>query len=135
MLVVPWIPDEVETWINARGAIELGAPITESSGPVVESKVVETALRGLTAVVNVSTGISHPSDRASAVQLFEILRDAGEPFTPNEVKAWLIGKGGWKATHAQDVAEVAQKVLQSRKLISGSRRWRLDILDIWRKES
>jgi len=102
---------------------------------MLQSRVVERALESLTAIVNLSTGITDPRDRASAVQLFEILRNGGERFTPEEVKAWLVGKGGWKAIHAQEVTEVAQKVLERRRLKSGTHRWRPDILNIWRVEA
>lgn len=132
-----WFPGilEVEPWIRAGSAIELGAPVTERAGPMLQSRVVERALESLTAIVNLSTGITDPRDRASAVQLFEILRNGGERFTPEEVKAWLVGKGGWKAIHAQEVTEVAQKVLERRRLKSGTHRWRPDILNIWRVEA
>jgi hypothetical protein len=135
MLVVPWNFAEVEPWIRARSAIELGAPVTEQTGPTLQSRVVERALESLTAVVNLSTGITDPRDRASAVQIFEILRNGGEPFTPEAVKTWLVSKEGWKATHAQEVAEVAKKVLEGRRLKSGTHRWRPDILKIWRAEA
>ena len=135
MLVVPWNFYEVEPWIRARGAVELGMPLSGQEGPTVQNKVVERALQSLTRTVNLSTGVMHPSDRASAIQMFQILRNAGERFTPEEVKAWLIGKGGWKATHAQDAADIARKVLEGRRLRTGPMRvWADDILEQWRAE-
>jgi hypothetical protein len=135
MLVVPWNFSEVEPWIRARSASELGVPSVTPTGPSVQSRVVEQALKGLTLRVNLSTGISHPRDHAAAVQMFEILKRAGESFSPDEVKAWLIGKGGWKATHAQDVAEVAQKVLEGRRLRTAMPAWAPNILEIWRQDA
>ena len=134
MLVVPWNMKEVELWIRTWNATELGKQ-KQQKKPLVSNKVVEQALRSLTSLVNVSTGIVHPRDRSRAIQTFEILRDAGEVFTPDEVKAWLIAEGGWKATHAQEVAEVAQKVLDRRRLRKGRPAWRKDILKIWREEA
>jgi hypothetical protein len=135
MLVVPWNFSEVEPWIRARSASELGVPSVTPTGPSVRSRVVERALQGLTLRVNLSTGISHPRDDDAAVQMFEILKRAGESFSPDEVEAWLIGKGGWKATHAQDVAEVAQKVLEGRRLRTGMPAWAPNILEIWRQDA
>ncbi|MGB9022632.1 MAG: hypothetical protein WCC94_04260 [Candidatus Bathyarchaeia archaeon] len=55
---------------------------------------------------------------------------------PEEVKAWLIGKGGWKAAHAQDVADIARKVLEGRRLRIGPMHvWADDILERWGAES
>ena len=135
MLVVPWIMKEVEPWIRTWNATELGAKKKKVVPTLVKNKVVEQALKSLTACVNVSTGITHPRDKDRAVQTFIILRDGGEMFTPDEIKAWLIAKGGWKATDAQEVAEVAQKVLDRRRLRRGRPTWRKGILKIWRKEA
>ncbi len=134
MLVVPWTLSEVEPWIRAWNASELGAPPAKRIEPLVRNKVVERALRSLTSCVNLSTGISHSRDRSAAVQMFEILRDARESFEPEEVKAWLVGEGGWKATDADEVAEVARKILAGRKLRTGMPAWADNILDIWKKE-
>jgi len=135
ILVVPWNFEEVEPWIRTWNATELGAAPQVRPSPLVSNTVVQQALRSLTAIVNVSTGISHPRDRTTAIQTFEILRDAGETFTPGEVKAWLIAEGGWKATDAQEVAEVAQKVLEYRRLKKVGPVWRSNILEIWREEA
>lgn len=135
MLVVPWLFKEVEPWIRAWNASELGQPLTMPVSTLLQSNIVEQALNGLTSIVNLSTGISHPSDRDATVQMFQILKAAGEPFSPDEIKAWLVGKGGWKATDAQEVAEVAQKVLEGRRLKAGTRVWAHNILEIWQKEA
>ena len=135
MLVVPWRIEAVEPWIRTWGAIELGTQESVEEPELVKNKVVVEALKSLTAVVNVSTGITHPSDREAAVQLFTILRDAGELFNPEDVKAWLIRYGGWKAPQAQEVAELAQKILDGRRLRKGRRAWRENILEIWREEA
>ena len=85
--------------------------------------------------MNVSTGITHPSDRKLAIQIFEILRDGGEEFSPDEVKAWLIAEGGWKASDAQKVAEVAERVLNRKRLRKGPPIYEKDILRKWRESA
>lgn len=132
LLVVPWLFKEVQPWIKAWSATELGQQ-PSASASLLRSKTVEQALKDLTASVNLSTGITHPSDRNAAIQTFEILKAANEPFSPDEVKAWLVGKGGWKATDAQEVAELVQKILEGKKLKTTSRVWVDNILEIWKK--
>lgn len=131
LLVVPWMLSEVEPWIRARNATELGQPATPAV-PLVRSRVVEEALKDLTNKVNVSTGVGDPKDRAAAVQVFDILLAAHEPFAPDEIKAWLIANGEWKADDAQEVADLAEAVIQGRRLRRGSKQWPADILDQWR---
>lgn len=134
MLVVPWIMREVEPWVRTRNAQELGAEKAEPL-ELIPNKIVVEALKSLTATVNVSTGIAHPRDKEAAIQTFTILKDAGEYFNPENVKAWLIRNGKWKATDAQEVAELAQKVLEGRRLKKGSPHWRKDIIEIWREDA
>jgi hypothetical protein len=132
MLVVPWSFKEVELWIKAHNATELGAtPIAASS--LIENRVVEEALNDLTMRVNLSTGIAHPRDREATIQTFEILRNGRETYNPEDVKAWLIATGRWKATDVEEVAKVARAVLEHKKLRRGPPAWREDILEIWRK--
>jgi uncharacterized ubiquitin-like protein YukD len=136
MLVVPWIMKKVEPWIRTWNAMELEAQGSmEAPEELVSNKVVVQALKSLTATVNVSTGITHPLDKEAAIQTFTILRNAGELFNPVDVKAWLIRYGNWDATDAQEVADIAQKVLERRRLRKGRSHWRKDILKIWREEA
>lgn len=135
MLVVPWLMKAIEPWIKTWSATELGTQESREEPELIKNKVVVEALKSLTALVNVSTGITHPSDREAAIQLFTILRDAGEFFNPENVKAWLIRYGGWKAQQAQEVAELAQKILDRRRLRKGRRILKENILEILREKA
>ena len=135
ILVVPRIFEEIEPWIATWNATELGFPPRERERPLIRNKVVEAALKSLTARVNLSTGIIHPSDRESAIQTFEILRNGDEIFSPEEVKTWLVAQGGWKATRAQEAVDVARAVLEGKKLRRGAPTWKENILEIWRKDA
>jgi len=135
ILILPWIMKNIEPWIRTRNAVDLETQQRVEEPRLIDNKVVVQALKSLTATVNVSTGITHPLDKEAAVQTFTILRDAGESFNPADVKAWLIRFGKWNATDAQEVAAVAQKVLDRRRLRKGRPHWRKDILKIWREEA
>jgi hypothetical protein len=135
MLVVPWILEETKPWIRTVNAKDLDAPTDSPPEELIKSKVVAQALRTLSAMVNKSTGILHPLDKGKAIETFTILRDAGESFSPVDVKAFLIREEGWKANYAQDVADIAQKVLEHKKLQGGTHSLRQDILEMWRKEA
>ena len=134
VLVIPWVPDEVEYWIDTWSAIELGATLSEEDTNMSLHPVVEAALKSLTVRVNLSTGVSHPRDRSATIELFKILRDAGIPYEPYDVRAWLMANGGWNSKGANDVEKIASDILARKRLktvTSGG--WRKNILDIWRK--
>lgn len=135
VLVIPWTLKEVQYWIDTWSAIELGgAPQINISKPF-SNPVVETALESLTHRVNLSTGITHPSDRSAAIELFKILRDAGIPYDPNEVRAWLVAQGGWNPKHADDVKKIAIDILARKRLKDGRGSWNEKILDIWKEDA
>lgn len=131
LCVVPWMKPEVEPWMITHNAQSVNG---EKSQPIktIENGVVVEALKTLTALANVSTGISHPSDRETVVQIFIKLRDAGECYNPEEVKNWLI-RNGWKATDAQEVADISQKILERKPLRRGKNKFRRGIVNRWRK--
>ena len=132
ILVVPWIREEVEPWVQMWGARELGSSV----GPTQKrfsNPMVQAALASLTARVNLSTGIVHPSDRVAAIEMFRLLNAAGEHFDPTEVRSWLIAELGWQPRHANDVRDVAEGVLSGRRFqTSGSGSWVPDIVERWR---
>lgn len=136
MLIVPLTMDSIKTWIKATNAKDLNAPINTAPEKLIENNVVVQALKQLSAGVNKSTGIIDFRDRDTVIEVFTILRDAGEDFKPEDVKAFLIREEGLKATYAQDIAELAEKVLEGKKLprlyhpaLASS--W----LDTWRKDA
>jgi hypothetical protein len=73
-------------------------------------------LRELTDSVNLSSGLGHPNDRSSAIEVLAILRDAGLSFTPEGVRAWLVAQGHWQPAHANDVESVCADVLAGKRL-------------------
>jgi hypothetical protein len=97
--------------------------------------VVESALETLTHRVNLSTGISHPSDRTAAVRMFEILRDNGFRYDPKETRAWLVAKGGWNPGHANEVESIAVGILAGKRYKVERSGWSEKILDIWKEEA
>ena len=134
VLACPWIFDEIKSWINTWNATELGNVSFEKKIDV-ENPVVIQALQSLTNRINVSAGISHPSDRLHAIWIFKILKQNHEKFSPDKIKSWLICKGHWKATHAESVAEIARNVIDGQTFRIGVCTWSDDIIDIWRKKA
>jgi hypothetical protein len=132
ILVVPWLRNEIELWVQAWGARELGSS-AESSPVPFPNPTVRAALESLTSRVTLSTGIVHPSDRAAAITMFRLLHTAGEPFDPDEVKGWLVAQLGWQPKHAGDVADVAEGVLAGKRFrLCSSGEWPADIVDRWK---
>lgn len=100
----------------------------------ITSPVVGIALDRLTHAVNLSTGLSHPSDKSRAVWTLKHLRDAGESFTAAEVRLGAAHRG-WRADHASDLAEFAAKVLDRHGIKAGLDPFRPGVIELWRSAS
>lgn len=117
VVVVPWAMDEVQEWTrtwNPRLPGQQQAPLEK----VVDNPVVEEALKMLTHTVNLSTGLTHPSDKEQAVKLFRLLRDNREFYDADSVRAWAL-RNGWTLEGADQLHAVAQAIEERRRIRGG----------------
>lgn len=135
ILVVPWRLSEVQYWLDTWAPQELGSSVPTPRALSIGNLVVVEALKTLTRTVNLSTGISHPSDRQAAIDLFQRLREAGEHFSPSEVRAWLVSQGGWRPQDADQVKSIAESILAGKRLRGGGRFWADNIVEQWRSRT
>lgn len=131
LCVIPWLYEWVEPWATGRRALDLLAPDDVPEAPAISDPVVREAVKSLTISVNLSTGLSHPSDKAAAVDTFRALKRAGIGWDPAEIEPWAIANG-WTAEDARSLRSVAQGVLDGRRYQVDRRHWRRDIVDVWR---
>ena len=92
-------------------------------------------MKMLTSTVNLSTGLTHPSDKACTVELFRLLHKNEEPYDPDSIRAWAV-KNGWSPEGADELRRIAKAVLDSRP-IRGSNYpcWKSNIIEILRKRA
>lgn len=118
VVVVPWTMEEVAEWQRTWNP-KLPGQEQAPSATVVDNLVVKAALEMLTHTVNLSTGLSHPSDKTQAVRLFRLLLDNGESYDADSVRAWAM-RNGWTPEGADQLHAVVQAILE-RKRIKGGR--------------
>lgn len=130
MLVIPWNRDEVESWITTWDASNLiDSNDNEDGSDLISNPLLEEAVETLDRRVNSSTGVTHPLDRSSAIELFKILQENGVDFDPESVRAWLVAEKGWDPDHANDVREIAVGVLEGKRFQYERGRWADDLMD------
>lgn len=106
---LPWIEDEGKKWMATWSPLVWG----KSSwivNPVSLTTPVEKELNALTAMINLGTGLAHPSDKNRATDTLKNIKALGNNVTSTEIEQWAV-KNGWAPRHAETLAKLAYKIL------------------------
>lgn len=132
---IPWAKTDIDGWKANWNPADIRTGESGGSDETILNPVVIKAMETLTVVVNLGTGLSHPSDKESAVQMLKLLKKEGEDYDPDQIRAWAV-RNGWQPRHARDLAELAEKIAAGRQVRGGKRQaWREGIVDLWRSEA
>ena len=132
LAVVPWLLEELDDWRAARRPTDLLGVAEVASEPTIADPVVRRALESLTATVNLGSGLTHPSDKASAIDTFRVLRKAGYSWDPDVVRAWAMAHG-WYSHGADDLRRYAAGTLEGRRFQGGRSMLNSDVIEYWRQ--
>ena len=119
VVAVPDLPGEANDWAKRWGVIVHGEG-PEAASPLIEDEVVVRALEMLTRMVNLSTGLGHPRDKAFANEVLRILRAKGHANPTPHIRSWAI-RNGWKPEHAVKLEALSRKIweLKGKPSLSG----------------
>jgi hypothetical protein len=104
---LPWFEDEGKAWA-ATWCPKVWGISSWSVIPVSLPFFVEEELQRLTRIINLSTGLTHPSDKTAAQQIFKKLKSGGHTIHPENIRQWAI-KNGWQPRHAEALSQLASK--------------------------
>lgn len=131
VVAVPDLEDGADAWIERWNALVLGRE-PKAEKPLIHDPVVERALTSLTRMVNLSTGLLHPRDKAYAEETLRILRANKHSPDAEQVRSWAI-RNGWTPDGAKALADAVRKIakLKNKPSLAGIhdpesryRRWR-----------
>ena len=108
-IFVPWLDADGVAWQRTWNAEVPGQPVVETA-PALDP-TVEAGLRSLTNHVNLSTGLSHPSDMRDAKKLFTDLRASRTTYDPAEIRVWAV-RNGWRPDDADELMQLATRYLK-----------------------
>lgn len=120
VVAVPDIPGEADSWVARWGAIVHGQAQQAPPPPLIDDPVFVRALDTLSSVVNLSTGLGHPRDKAMANEILRILRTKGHSDQSANIRSWAIRRG-WRPDDAADLEALAKKIwaLKAKPSLSG----------------
>lgn len=134
VVAVPDIPGEADNWVARWGAIVHGQEQQAPPAQLIDDPVFVRALETLSSVINLSTGLGHPRDKAMANEILRILRTKGHSDQSASIKSWAIRRG-WRPDDAADLEALARKIwaLKAKPSLSGThdpagryQRWQAD---------
>ncbi len=108
IIAIPDLAGSANSWKERWNPLVHGEKRGEAVA-IVEDKVTVSALKTLSKVINLSTGLSHPQDKKMADEILRILRAKGHAIEPEKFRSWAI-RNGWKPDSAQQLADVAMKI-------------------------
>ena len=91
--LLPWTEEEGKSWARTWNPTILGAMHWHVESSTV-SPEVEDALSRLTNNINMSTGITHPSDKRFAKQIAGQIRKLSSSIHADDVRDWLV-RNNW----------------------------------------
>ncbi len=103
---IPWLEEDGKDWISTwlPDIMVLGTANWKVTPPNLDSEVIKY-LSSLTAVVNLSTGIGHPSDKDMAKKIFKTIKKEGHKPCPEDVRKWAI-RNGWAPSDARELCKL-----------------------------
>lgn len=107
IVLLPWTEEEGRVWMSTCNPNVLGKSTwqTPQTGFAPD---VEAALLRLTRGINLSTGLSHPSDKESAKRTFVMIKKAGHQPEPEEIRKWAL-RNNWRPKDANTFMKLATK--------------------------
>ena len=103
LIYVPYTAEEGDEWANKWNANILGAANVANKPSL--STEVTAALTSLTAYVNPSTGLQHPSDLRLAKEKLAGLYAKSEKWSSNEIEKWAV-QNQWKPSQPAELAKL-----------------------------
>jgi len=134
ILIVPWTPKLAQDLKMKWGFRKLGANEIAATLPNLKEEddtPLGRALTDLTAVINLSTGLAHPSDKSAFVEMLYILRKGKVQIDPNFAETKLVSLG-WPISYAREVGDHIRRFNKGGRFIRKKPApWHKDILKRW----
>lgn len=109
IIYLPWIEDEGKRWLSTWSPETIGPTSWKVSRASLPAPI-EQAILQLGRSINMSTGLSHGSDKDMAKRLFSEIRKQGYTATAEAVRQFAVNNG-WPSQRAQELAAFSEKYI------------------------
>lgn len=121
IIAIPWLPERLQKWIQTWNPTELRGKMSAVAAFPEPSCIVKKAMEELTDSINMSTGITHPSDERLAKTTILALHKYEPELKADIVGAYLVKELRWNTNYAQEIEKLIN-TLNSGKYFQGGDR-------------
>jgi hypothetical protein len=134
IIAIPWLANGLDKWVQTWNPTEIRGNQQAVAAYPEPTCVVKRAMEDLTDSINMSTGISHPSDEEQAKTYILALHKYEPSLDADIVGAYLVRSLNWDTDHAKDIVKLIN-ILNNGKYFQGGRRTGLQhYYKQWKKE-
>lgn len=120
IIAIPWVMELTMPWVVRWNAVEITGKQADvpTSGL---SEVAKVALQELTGLINMSTGISHPSDNDRAKTYVRALHKYEASLNEDNVVSYLVTELHWTSANAKEVGLLVKKLNEKKRFQGGEK--------------
>lgn len=133
LCLVPWLPEEIDSWVAARRATDLTGSREQPAAPTITDGVVLAAMKSVTNTINMNNRLVDSFGKDAVVGAFRALKKKRYSWDPEEISVWALANG-WPPEAAERLREFAAGVLAGKAYRAGPH-WRPDIVKHWEEEA
>ena len=134
IIAIPWLKKNTGKWLQTWSPKELRGKQPAIKGFANPSCIVIKALEELTGLINMSTGIRHPSDEREAKTTILALHKYEPQLNGDFVAAYLVRELNWESESANEMKEFINTLNDGKYFKGGDRTGLKDYYKRWKEE-
>ena len=136
IIAIPWLRQFNEKWIRTWNAVNImeGNNSNELEQYPEPSCIAKKAMESLSRSINMSTGITHPSDNELAKTFIRALHKYEPELNPDIIGAYLVRVLKWDTRHAKKIETLIETLNEGRYFRGGEKTGLQNCYKLWKKE-
>ncbi|HKR04801.1 MAG TPA: hypothetical protein VJY62_09200 [Bacteroidia bacterium] len=134
IIAIPWLKEDTQKWVQTWEPDELRGNQTVVEGFPEPSCIVIKAMIELTGSINMSTGITHPSDERLAKTIILSLHKYEPELNGDVVASYLVRKLGWESEYANEMKGLIDTLNAGKYFKGGDRTGLQHYYKQWKKQ-
>lgn len=106
---ISWLTADAHKWASTWNPHIWGGTVNATTNILPE--IVINEFQRLTKMINLSSGLTHPTDKQIAINIFKSLKLKKITILEGEAKSWAM-RNGWESKHADELEKLSKRYIQ-----------------------